>query len=319
MSRKMSIRRATEDLPMIGRTTKNSLDLEATIGRYFARAIPEGTFTEVDGGLPADCHELCRLFRMRPVALHYGGSDKTLQFEAMVINDRLDKRIFLTNHAKEPLRAVIGHELTHRMQIERPDLYRELVTAIAAAGVDQERWGAYVHLMRAKSGREGRELSIEELRSEAVADMVGDLLLDRRLWDALSAPSLAQRVVGWVQGAWRRLTAQAAAQAPLGGAPLAKDRRAAITAATVVLQRWAHDVTNDPVRRAGLHAVGASCRRAGLRHEADPAAEVIRFTNVAGDPVAPDQLPVEVAEAVAALNQTTGELWRAVDSVEMRP
>ncbi|OOW65404.1 hypothetical protein Xant_22060 [Xanthomonas cissicola] len=173
--------------------------------------------------------------------------------------------------------------------------------------------------MRAKSGREGRQLSIGELRSEAVADMVGDLLLDKRLWDALRAPSLAQRVVGWVQSAWRRLTAQAAVQAPLGGAPLAKDRLAAITAATVVLQRWAHDVANDPVRRAGLHAVGASCRRAGLRHEADPAAEVIRFTNVAGDLVAPDELPVEVAEAVAALNQTTGELWRAADSVEMRP
>ncbi|KAB0511460.1 hypothetical protein F7R02_26130, partial [Xanthomonas cissicola] len=44
----------------------------------------------------------------------------------------------------EPLRAVIGHELTHRMQIERPDLYRELATAIAAAGVDQERWQALI-------------------------------------------------------------------------------------------------------------------------------------------------------------------------------
>jgi len=319
MSRKIRLRRVTEERLMIGRVTNNSRDFERTIARYFAREIPEGTFTEVDDGLPADCRELCRLFRMRPVMLHYDGSEKTLKFEAMVVNDRLDKRIFVTNHANEPLRAVIGHELTHRMQIERPDLYRELAAAIAAAGVNQERWGAYVHVMRAKSSREGRQLTDEEIRKEAMADLVGDLLLDSRLWNALHAPSLAKWVVGWVQGAWRRLTAHAAAQAPLGGAPLATDLRKAISAATVVLQRWAQEVANDPVRRAGLLAIGASCRKAGLRHEADPAAEVIRFTDVAGDLVAPDLLPAEVSAAVAALNRATGELWRAAETDAMRP
>lgn len=306
---------------MTGRITQNSRDFEATISRYFGRLLPEGTFKEVDAdALPADCRELCRLFRMRPVALHYEGTDRTLQFEAMVVNDRCDKRIFVMNHAKEPLRAVVGHELTHRMQIERPDLYHDLVHAIAEAGVDLGRWGAYVQVMRAKSAREGRRLSDSEIRSEAVADMVGDLLLDRRLWNALHTPSLAERVIGWVQATWRRLTAQAASPSPLGGASLATNRLAAISAATATLQRWAQEVAQNPLRERGLREVAAQARRGGLVAAADQISEVIRFTNVAGDVVPPEELGEPVLAAMAALNRDTGEQWRAaVAAVAMEP
>ena len=54
-----------------------------------------------------------------------------LQFEAFVINDPADRRVFLTNHARSPERALIGHELVHRMRRERRDLYDELVEALA--------------------------------------------------------------------------------------------------------------------------------------------------------------------------------------------
>ncbi|MDQ1090628.1 hypothetical protein QE400_000041 [Xanthomonas sacchari] len=297
---------------MIGRITNNSREFEATIGRYFGRGLPEGTFKEVEGGmLPEDCRELCRLFRMRPVMLHYAGTDRTLQFEAMVVNDRYDKRIFLMNHAKEPLRAVLGHELTHRMQIERPDLYGELVQAIAAADVDHGRWAAYVQVMRAKSAREGRLLSDNEIRSEAVADLVGDLLLDRRLWNALREPSLADRVVGWVQATWRRLTAQAAAPSPLGGAVLVTNRLAAISAATALLRRWANEVASNPQRKHGLREIVAQARRVGLDSEIDEGNEVIAFRNRAGNLVPPNELSESIQTAIATLNRDTGEQWQA--------
>lgn len=306
---------------MTGRVTQNSRDFEATISRYFGRPLPEGTFVEVGGeALPADCRELCRLFRMRPVTLHYAGTDRALQFEAMVVNDRYDKRIFVMNHAKEPLRAVVGHELTHRMQIERPDLYQDLVRAIAEAGVDLGRWGAYVQVMRARSTREGRRLSDSEIRSEAVADMVGDLLLDRRLWNALHKPSLAERVIGWVQATWRRLTAQAASPSPLGGAALATNRLAAISAATAILQRWAQEVAQSPLRERGLGEVAAQAHRAGLVVAVDQNSEVIRFTTVAGNVVPPDELGEPILAAMATLNRDTGEQWRAaVAGVSMEP
>jgi hypothetical protein len=180
---------------------------------------------------------------MHPVKIRYDGSDRRLQFEALVLSDPSDHRIFLTNHALNPERALCGHELTHKLRRERPELYDELVRELASAGVNQPRWAAYVRAMREQTRRkEGKVLSDEEIREDGVANLVGDMLLDPVVWNALQRPSLRQRVWEWIASVWQRLAGAREPANPLGGGNLVLDRTRALEVVSGVLVAWASAV-----------------------------------------------------------------------------
>lgn len=248
-------------------STASSRTAERVMSAYFGLSLERGAFLEYTApNFSADTLALCRVFGMTPVKLHYAGADRRLQFEAFVVNDPADRRIFLTNHARSPERALIGHELVHRMRRERPDLYAELVEALANADVDHERWAAFYTALREQTGRkEGRELSDEEIREEGIADLVGDLILEPAVWRALRRPTLLQRVHEWIRGVWRSLQRSEAVVDPLGGAGLVRDRDRAVAAVSRVLSAWAANLDLQSPADAGEAPVPASA--AALRRD----------------------------------------------------
>lgn len=221
--------------------TQHSRLADRIMGAYFRLSVEEGTFREDTA--PFFSHDtlaLCGLFNMTPVKLHYAGADRRLQCEAFIVNDPADRRIYLTNHAKSPERALIGHELVHRMRRERPKLYDSLVRALGDAGEAHDRWIAYYTAMREQTQRkEGRALSDDEIREEGVADLVGDLILDPAVWRALRQPTLLQRVADWIGSVWKRLRRAQTPVDPLGGGGLIRDRKRAMAAVARVLGDWA--------------------------------------------------------------------------------
>lgn len=233
------------------------------MGAYFRLQLDEGTFREdTTPAFSQDTLALCRMFGMTPVKLHYAGADRRLQFEAFVANDPGDRRIFLTNHARSPERALIGHELVHRMRRERPALYDELVEALADAGVDRDRWAAFYRALREQTQRkEGRALSDAEIREEGVADLVGDLILDPAVWSALRRPTLLQRVSDWFGTVWRSLRRSQAPVDPLGGAGLVRDRARAMGAVRRVFGEWAASLAQPSPADAPVLASAAALRR----------------------------------------------------------
>ena len=221
--------------------TPHSRVADRVMGAYFRLQVDEGTFREdTTPAFSADTLALCEMFGMTPVKLHYAGADRRLQCEAFVVNDPADRRIYLTNHAKSPERALIGHELVHRMRRERPKLNDSLVRALGDAGEAHDRWIAYYTAMREQTQRkEGRALSDDEIREEGVADLVGDLILDPAVWRALQRPTLLQRVADWIGSVWKRLQGAQTPVDPLGGGGLIRDRKRAMAAVARVLGDWA--------------------------------------------------------------------------------
>ena len=243
--------------------TEHSRLADRIMGAYFRLSVEEGTFREDTApDFSRDTLALCGLFGMTPVKLHYAGADRRLQCEAFIVNDPADRRIYLTNHARSPERALIGHELVHRMRRERPELYDDLVDELASAGVNEARWAVFYHALREQTLRkEGRALSDAEIREEGVADLVGDLILDPQVWRTLQRPSLLERISAWIASVWQRLRGAQAHADPLGGAGLVHDRERAMAVVSRVLDEWSASLARPSPAAATSLASAAALRR----------------------------------------------------------
>lgn len=243
--------------------TPNSRLADRVMGAYFRLSVEEGTFREDTApDFSRDTLALCQLFGMTPVKLHYAGADRRLQCEAFIVNDPADRRIYLTNHARSPERALIGHELVHRLRRERPELYDELVDELASAGVNEARWAVFYLALREQTLRkEGRALSDAEIREEGIADLVGDLILDPQVWRTLQRPSLLERISAWIASVWQRLRGAQAPADPLGGAGLVHDRERAMAVVSRVLGEWSASLARPSPAAATSLASAAALRR----------------------------------------------------------
>lgn len=102
--------------------------------------------------------------------------ESTFQFSGVHLNST----IWLNEASQKPFHAVFGHELTHQMQHERPDLYEALVTAVEPLLVNRDGY-------RAMMGLQG--MSEQHLRDEMVADLVGDRFAEKPFWDMVAVRS----------------------------------------------------------------------------------------------------------------------------------
>lgn len=228
-------------LDAILQVTLRSRRIEQLFGRALGVDLAPGTFREDVRGVSQEAAELCALFGVEPIRLHYGGQDRRLVFEAFTLRDADARFICLSNRADHE-RAIVGHELAHRLRAERPALYAELVEGLQAAGIRSEVFEQHVARQRRQNRAAGApEASADAELEEFVCDAVGDLLLDPDVWQALRRPSLLQRVRGWIAGAWRRVRGDAAA-APLIGAQAFERRQTAVATVRDVLSRWARSI-----------------------------------------------------------------------------
>ena len=102
--------------------------------------------------------------------------DSTFKFSGVHLNST----IWLNQASEKPFHAVFGHELTHQMQHERPDLYASLVSAVEPLLVNRDGY-------RAMMGLEG--MSADHLRDEMVADLVGDRFAEKSFWEMVAVRS----------------------------------------------------------------------------------------------------------------------------------
>lgn len=85
--------------------------------------------------------------------------------------------IWLNEASTAPLHAVFGHELTHAMKRDRPDLYEGLHAALKPLLVNRE---GYINSAKLQ-GR--NEAYVDE---EMVADLVGDRFMERSFWQKIA-------------------------------------------------------------------------------------------------------------------------------------
>lgn len=107
-------------------------------------------------------------------------------------------RITIEKWNQNPVRALFGHEITHRIQELSADSYGEYKTVVRNA-MGAEAYDAAFHEIKAISALRGMELIDSQIEDEVVADYAGKLLqndgtLERFIQSAQSKPTLLQRI-----------------------------------------------------------------------------------------------------------------------------
>lgn len=170
-------------------------DLRKEIGRYLGRPIPKSAYRAVpapdeSAGLAED---VSRAFGKGIVWVKNSRSD-IFNFNAAVLPGRLDL-IFISVDSDSPFLSSAGHELTHFLKRDHPDLYSSLTEAIKkiarASSASRER------LDRARA-REGKGAASDVLAiDEFVAEVVGERFADEGFWSEIAAqqPGTFSRLV----------------------------------------------------------------------------------------------------------------------------
>lgn len=107
-------------------------------------------------------------------------------------------RITIEKWNRNPVRALFGHEITHRIQDLSPDSYGEYKTVVRNA-MGAEAYDAAFHEIKAISALREMELNDSQIEDEVVADYAGKLLqndgtLERFIESAQGKPTLLQRI-----------------------------------------------------------------------------------------------------------------------------
>lgn len=107
-------------------------------------------------------------------------------------------RITIEKWNRNPVRALFGHEITHRIQELSADSYGEYKTVVRNA-MGAEAYDAAFHEIKAISALREMELNDSQIEDEVVADYAGKLLqndgtLERFIQSAQSKPTLLQRI-----------------------------------------------------------------------------------------------------------------------------
>ncbi len=103
---------------------------------------------------------------------------------SLVLNGKANAQIkgsevLIAKDHQHPIRFVLGHELTHRIQRLSPEAYRAFRDFVAQDPVVRNE----IEYKRRTYGEKGVELDYEGALDEAVADYAGELLEDGRLMD----------------------------------------------------------------------------------------------------------------------------------------
>lgn len=184
-----------------------------------------------------------RLLGVEPMFLRYTGVDPRLNFAGVALRGQGDRRTYVNVDAEFPLMGVLGHEAVHVMRRDQPRLYEDLVAGLRPL-IDQQAFARYARRLDAgHRGIEGSGLSADQIREEAVADIVGDMLLDPAVWSSIDDGDLITRVLEWLQSFLQRMAdalrrRQPAVEGCIGGRDLLLDVQAAAEQVGMALAAW---------------------------------------------------------------------------------
>lgn len=186
---------------------------------------------------------IAKVLNVEPVFIRYSGQDNRLAFAGVSGKERGDNRIYVSVDSEFPTMGVLAHEAVHQMRAQQPELYAELVEQLRPA-INATAWARYYHDLKRRSLREDMQVMDDDLiREEAVADIVGDLLLDPHVWEAIDDRDLLARLLEWLQEFMANLVAMFRQAGPvvegsLGGRELVQDLQAAQGAIVWAMQNW---------------------------------------------------------------------------------
>lgn len=212
-------------------------------------------------------HAMESIFGIEPVFLRYTGSDPRLGFDGLVVRDGGDRTTYVNVSTPYPLGAVLGHEALHVMRRDQPALYAELVQRLRPI-IKDDAFGRYARrLDRMTSALDARRMSVDQIREEAVADIVGDMLIDPEVWAAIDDRDLLARLLEWLRVFLEQLLGLArsadakpgAVESTIGGRELIHDLESARDLVTDTLKAWRDAQRNDA--RAGRDDMMPAFRR----------------------------------------------------------
>lgn len=186
---------------------------------------------------------MSQLLGVEPVFMRYAGTDQRLDFAGVALRGDGDKRAYVNVDAPFPLMGVLGHEALHMMRADQPQLYADLVEQLRPL-IDEQAFARYARkLDSGNRAIDGRGMAADQIREEAVADIVGDMMLDPAVWDALDDRSLIERLLEWLKEFFAAMAEQLKGRRPavegcIGGLDLLRDVEAARDAVADCLVNW---------------------------------------------------------------------------------
>ncbi|MFZ5773057.1 MAG: DEAD/DEAH box helicase family protein [Thermodesulfobacteriota bacterium] len=183
-----------------GQQTADTERLERAMAGRGAGELPRGTITEVSvPGNDADAaRQLAAEFGRRVVFFH--NNDRRRSIGGAVITN-VPGVIYIHANTGQPYLFVFGHELTHRMELDAPHLYRKLRDAVMPL-VRLSPWKKYQERLEALQRAAGESpMTYQQMEGELLADFIGENFMAPEFWDQVAArePRLFVRIARWVQ------------------------------------------------------------------------------------------------------------------------
>lgn len=118
--------------------------------------------------------------------------------DGFVIPGQYGNRIFVNKTATHPAIAILGHELTHQMAVNAPELYQELLDYIKA-NTNDAALKDYTSWLQTKPAYEG--VSQAELEQEVVGNIAGSQFNKKSFWEKMAArsPELFGKMIAYVK------------------------------------------------------------------------------------------------------------------------
>lgn len=167
--------------------------------------------------------------------------DSNIQFANGVQADYLPHSIFINEATSRPIMAVIGHEMTHSLRQDHPEVYRQLSNRLGALLEEPGRYHEQLAKLRAKRGMEA--ISFDKIREELYADIVGDHFTHPQFWRDLAAgqPRGFGRVLRIVRDFFDGLLSKLRNERPYGTADYLNDMVGARKAVVDAMRAFAND------------------------------------------------------------------------------
>ncbi len=179
-----------------GRVTEGSKRLAQHIQRWQGVSADEGKVVEV--ALPDAVPARRFLDATGKRVVVFRSEHPAYEFNGAVFPGDPDT-LYVNEASEYPIDAVVGHELTHALKPDEPDLYARLEQAALDHLADAP--GDYANWLRNEAAKADADMTDAQVMEEVVSDYVGSQFRTRRLWQRLydQDASLAKRLANWVR------------------------------------------------------------------------------------------------------------------------
>lgn len=181
------------------KAAKDIAYLEATIAAYHGEKTAAGAYEAVTLPDHAALDQIAKAFGARVRGFKVTGDKAKYGFFSGVYQGGNRDVVYLSDAAKRPHMALLGHELVHRLRKTNPALYAKFEAAVSKH-IKPEAYKAWSKMFP-ETG--------DKLREEFMAEVVSDGMMDRMFWEALAKrdANLAKQVYASVMRLFKQIMA----------------------------------------------------------------------------------------------------------------